>query len=233
MNASICWAALIDCFICMPLSEILTLWDTEWWVLTWLSVWSEVQTCLWPSWCHCHSLSLASVKSRLVLPFWYWLTWVVPDKWPLNGCVCVCVWDTDVSQISSCNRRTTQCSVTFENLVKLILGNVTVDVCCRWNCCLSLKLTVISYSGHGRNLSLAVYGRMMSACKQTCSWTTATATAPPPLIFLPPLSGTGFYGYDVLSVIQLLLSQHLKEYVMEHYLETVIQPVVVYTHWKK
>jgi len=40
-------------------------------VLAWLSVWSEVQTCIWPSWCHCHSLSLASVKSRLVLPFWY------------------------------------------------------------------------------------------------------------------------------------------------------------------
>ena len=33
-------------------------------VLAWLSVWSEVQTCIWPSWCHCHSLSLASVKSR-------------------------------------------------------------------------------------------------------------------------------------------------------------------------
>ena len=26
----------------------------------------EVQTCTWPSWCHCHSLSFASVKSRLV-----------------------------------------------------------------------------------------------------------------------------------------------------------------------
>ena len=38
------------------------------WVLVWLSVWSAVQTCIWPSWCHCHSLSLASVKSRLVLP---------------------------------------------------------------------------------------------------------------------------------------------------------------------
>jgi len=38
-------------------------------VLMWLSVWSEVQTCIGPSWCHCHSLSLASVKSRLVLPF--------------------------------------------------------------------------------------------------------------------------------------------------------------------
>ena len=53
-------------------------------MLEWLSVWSEVQPCIWPSWCHCHSLSLASVKSRLVLPFWYWLTWVVPDKGPLN-----------------------------------------------------------------------------------------------------------------------------------------------------
>ena len=49
-------------------------------VLAWLSVWSEVQTCIWPSWCHCHSLSLASVKSRSVLPFWYRLTWV---------CVCL------------------------------------------------------------------------------------------------------------------------------------------------
>ena len=58
-------------------------------VLVWLSVCSEVQTCIWSSWCHCHSLSLASVKSRLVLPFWYWLTWVVPEKGPLNGCVCV------------------------------------------------------------------------------------------------------------------------------------------------
>jgi len=61
-------------------------------VLAWLSVWSELQTCIWPSWCHCHSLSLASVKSRLVLPFWYRLTRVVrlvPEKGPLNGCVCV------------------------------------------------------------------------------------------------------------------------------------------------
>ena len=40
-------------------------------------------------------LSLASVKSRLVLPFWYRLARVVLDKGPLNGyvCVCVCVCD--------------------------------------------------------------------------------------------------------------------------------------------
>jgi len=62
-------------------------------VLVWLLVWSKVHTCILPSWCHCHSLSLASVKSRLVLPFWYQLTRVVPDKEPLNGCVCVIhVW---------------------------------------------------------------------------------------------------------------------------------------------
>jgi len=60
-------------------------------VLPWLSVWSEVQTCICTSWCHCHSLSLVSVKSRLVLPFWYRLTWVVLEKGPLNGWKCVCV----------------------------------------------------------------------------------------------------------------------------------------------
>ena len=53
------------------------LWKLSGGVLAWLSVWSEVQTCMWPSWCHCHSLSLASVKSRLVLLFWYRLTWEV------------------------------------------------------------------------------------------------------------------------------------------------------------
>ena len=56
-------------------------------VLARLSVWNEVQIC----WCHCHSLSLVSVKSRLVLPFWYRPTRVIPEKGPLNGCVCVCV----------------------------------------------------------------------------------------------------------------------------------------------
>ena len=48
-------------------------------------------SCTWPSWCHCRSLSIVSVKSRLVLPFRYQLTRVVPDKGPLNG-VCVCTY---------------------------------------------------------------------------------------------------------------------------------------------
>ena len=35
--------------------------------------------------------SLASFKSRLVLPFWYWLTQVVLENRPLNGCSVVVV----------------------------------------------------------------------------------------------------------------------------------------------
>ena len=34
-------------------------------VLAWLSVWSEMQTCIWPSWYHCHSLSLASATIQI------------------------------------------------------------------------------------------------------------------------------------------------------------------------
>jgi len=36
-----------------------------------LCVWVKVQICIWPSWCHCHSLSCSS-KSRLILPFWFY-----------------------------------------------------------------------------------------------------------------------------------------------------------------
>jgi len=56
----------------------------------WLSVWIEVQiVCIWSSRCHCHPKtpsSLASLKSRLVLPFWYWLTQVVLEMRQLNWC---------------------------------------------------------------------------------------------------------------------------------------------------
>ena len=59
---------------------------TEWWgagVVICLERGADLHM---PSWCHCHSLSLALVKSRLVLPFWYRLTWVVQEKGPLNTC---------------------------------------------------------------------------------------------------------------------------------------------------
>ena len=40
----------------------------------------------------------SKTNPRLVLPFWYRLTWVVPDEGPLNGCVCV-LWILPVASI--------------------------------------------------------------------------------------------------------------------------------------
>jgi len=31
-------------------------------VVAWLSVWGNVQICIWPGWCYCQSLSLAPVN---------------------------------------------------------------------------------------------------------------------------------------------------------------------------
>ena len=62
-------------------------------VLAWLSVWSEVQTCIM----HMAQLmplpllSLASVKSRLVYLSGIGSPGVIPEKGPLNGCAYVCV----------------------------------------------------------------------------------------------------------------------------------------------
>jgi len=59
-------------------------------VLARLSLRGEVQICIWPSWCHCHSLSLASVKSRLVLvPPHPGNPGLSPDGCKMDVCVCV------------------------------------------------------------------------------------------------------------------------------------------------
>ena len=88
-------------------------------VLAWLSLWSEMQTCTWPNWCHCHLLSLASVKCRLFLPFWYRLTRIVLDKGPLNGCVCVCVLKCWKYFMSSFEMEVTVC-FKFVTFVKVV-----------------------------------------------------------------------------------------------------------------
>jgi len=48
-------------------------------------------------------LPLTVSCSRLVLPFWYRLIRVIPEKGPLNGCVCVC--QTAVVRKSKTKRR--------------------------------------------------------------------------------------------------------------------------------
>jgi len=52
-------------------------------VLAWLSVCSEVQTCIWPSWCHCHSCFSRIQISSAFLVLAYSGS---PGKGPLNTC---------------------------------------------------------------------------------------------------------------------------------------------------
>ena len=59
-------------------------------LLAWLSVWGEVQTCIRPSWYHCHSLSCYS-KIEIGFTFLVPAHPVVLEKGPLNGRVCVCL----------------------------------------------------------------------------------------------------------------------------------------------
>jgi len=60
-------------------------------VLAWLFVWSDVKICIWPSWCHCHSLSLAPIKSRLVFTFLVPAHLGRPRQRAIKR-VCLCVW---------------------------------------------------------------------------------------------------------------------------------------------
>ena len=69
-------------------------------MLPWLYVRGEMQICIWPSSCHCHSLSLTLVKSRLVLVRAHpgnpgqspeSCKLCVSTHAGVNVCVCVCV----------------------------------------------------------------------------------------------------------------------------------------------
>ena len=44
-------------------------------VLVWLSVWGEVQICIWPRWCHCHSQSLDPAN-----PDWFYLSGICSPR---------------------------------------------------------------------------------------------------------------------------------------------------------
>ena len=99
-------------------------------VLTWLSVWNEVQTCIWPSGFHCHSLSLASVKSRLVLPSWYRLIRVVLDKRAVKR-MCYNLRVYVCNHLSVCWSEFTHIEPHFRNNVQFRFVPVMVMLCCR------------------------------------------------------------------------------------------------------
>jgi len=60
-------------------------------VLAWLSVWSEVHTCIWPSRCHCHSLSCFT-KIQIGFTFLVLAHPGGPRQRAIKRlCVCVCI----------------------------------------------------------------------------------------------------------------------------------------------
>ena len=60
--------------------------------------------------------SLVSFKSRLVLPFWYWLTQVVPKKRPLNGCSSSSLFHTALDVFIDTFHNLEVCSVSSFNV---------------------------------------------------------------------------------------------------------------------
>ena len=150
-------------------------------VLSWLSVWSEVQTCIQPSWCHCHSLSLAPVKPRLVLPFWYWLTRVVPDKGPLNVCVCVCKCDSNIL-IHSCHIIIPSITSRLYNSSALAISALTLLVGRQEEHLACMKLSD----------EVSVWLSVCSEVQIVCIWSSWCQCIPKPHNLFPHLFQTGF-----------------------------------------
>ena len=69
-------------------------------------------------------------KCRLVLPFWYRLTWVVPDKGPLSGCVCVCGTCTTGMYVATYFPTTEICENCHHFRSKTLYGLVFTMWCC-------------------------------------------------------------------------------------------------------
>ena len=64
-------------------------------VQAWLSVWSEVQTCIWPSWCHCFS-KILNVFTFLVPAYPG-----SPGKGPLNVCIAMLKMSLDSHSLAT------------------------------------------------------------------------------------------------------------------------------------
>jgi len=77
-------------------------------VLAWLSVWSEMQTCTRPSWCHCHSLSQRAVKRVCVCVYVFLLHW--KRTLCISGMIFLWLVSFPVSQTTTSWRRE-KCSV--------------------------------------------------------------------------------------------------------------------------
>jgi len=126
-------------------------------VLAWLSVWSEVQTCIWPTWCHCHSLSLASVKSRLVIQ-------VVPEKELLNEYVCFACVHQKVCIMTAAICKLLMTHITYVYPFTRMRNNMSLKMS---TCCKSL-ITYVKSVQSVTNVCMYMSGDSSGFCKHLC-----------------------------------------------------------------
>ena len=121
-------------------------------VLAWLSVWSEVQICIWPSWCNCHSLSLASVKFRLVLP-------LLVRIWHKRVCksagfrICLKLWDSDNIRMRI-HTPTHPCTHTQANSASYPQWDGKWVPARVWRCSVAGRLNALAYKRVGLSTSV-------------------------------------------------------------------------------
>ena len=95
-------------------------------LLAWLSVWSEVQTCIRPCWCHCHSCF-----SKIQLGFTFLVLAHPGSSGQRAGkrvCVCVCV--TSISESSSLRLASRQSWSVETSFVWLSRSDSALCSCC-------------------------------------------------------------------------------------------------------
>jgi len=106
-------------------------------MLAWLSVWDEVQICIWPSWCHCHSLSLAPVN-----PDWFYFAsqWQLPiTRSPVDWLTIVWSLNCDhLQDVKDCIMCTWPAALFRQNKLMSDQGRTLIAVCtwkdvkCTW-----------------------------------------------------------------------------------------------------
>jgi len=98
-------------------------------------------------------LSLASVKSRLVSPLWYWLTRVISHKGLLNGCVCLMIFYTQILSIWHYNIAMQFSKATVQISLRYNLPSQVE--CLQYNNRLHMTLCFINFSRHSIIVDIA------------------------------------------------------------------------------
>ena len=104
------WLHCIDCTPSVLWRCWLACKKTEWWDVG-VVIWDEMQTCIWPSRCHCHSLSLAPVNPDWIYLPGFYLSGTCSPGWSRTNCrravkrLYVCMYDCTEKMCCICKRK--------------------------------------------------------------------------------------------------------------------------------